>query len=265
MRAVALVLPWMLVGCLEAPQYACNSDAVCVLNNIQGQCDIPTSTCVYPGPECPSMLRDGHGNCVDTVGVASTDDPTADSSESMSSSSATTDDEETSTTENASTTMMSGPQTSTTGAAECETNGMDITGLGVVGASSVFDGYPPILSADGDVSSSWFSEGPKMGGGPTVYSWTLSNAHCIARIELTGNGLHSNPAFREDFGFGEVTVRVLDGASVVFEREVALDGTPDPDVMVETGGVRATRLLLEFTGHENVDCGGFSELRVTGE
>src|SRR5688572_8678576 len=113
MRAVALVLPWMLMGCLETPQYACNSDAVCVLNNIQGQCDIPTSTCVYPGPECPSMLRDGHGNCVDTVGVASTDDPTADptASDSMASSSATTDDEETSTTGNASTTNMSGPST----------------------------------------------------------------------------------------------------------------------------------------------------------
>ena len=134
----------------------------------------------------------------------------------------------------------------------------------MVGASTVFPEYPPILSVDGDLSTSWFSTGPE--GGPSAYSWVLSGDRCIYGIEIHGNALHSNPSFREDFGFGAVTVKVLDVAgSVVFSEAADLAGTPDPDVVLDTGGVVGSRVVLELTGHESVDCGGFSELEVTGD
>ena len=256
-------------GCLNAPTYACNDDTVCVLNNVQGTCHIPTNTCVYPGPECESELRDGHGNCVDTIGMGGTDDPTsveASNSDSMASMSSTTvDPSETSTSAEPSTSAASvDPDTSTSGSAECAGGGMDITDAGVVGASTVFDGFPPILSADDDLSSSWFSTGPDTQ--PTAYSWTLNDERCISQVKLIGNALHSNPAFREGFGFGGVTVKVLDrNSELVFTQSRPLEGTPDPDVTVDTGGVLGSRVVLEFTGHENADCGGFSELEITGE
>ncbi len=259
MRAVALVLPWIVLGCLEAPQYACSNDAACVLNNVQGTCDVATNTCLYPsGPDCPSMLRDAHGNCAEPG--SNTDDPTADASATESSPATTEPDP---TTTDAETTDTSDSPT-TSSAADCDADGLEITHRGVVGASSVFDDFPPILSADGDASTSWFSRGPEEG--PTVYSWVLSQPTCIARIELVGNALHSNPAFREGFGFEAVTVKLLDASNrIVFMEPHPLVGTPDPDLAVETGGVEASRLLLEFTGHENIDCGGFAELRVFGD
>lgn len=267
MRVAALgSLLLSLGGCLNDPLYACSQDSVCVINNVQGMCDLATSTCVYPGPECPSLWRDGHGNCVDPIASQSTGD-TTNVSVSESTPPTSSDESESgdpSTSVDPSTEDSMGPGTSSTTATACTGEGMDITDLGLVGASSVFKGYPPILSVDGDFSTSWFSEGPDPD--PTTYSWTLNEERCIDRITITGNGQHSNPAYRTDFGFGAVVVRVVDFASdVVFMEMHELDGTPDPQVQVETGGVIGSRVYLDFTGHESVDCGGFSELEVLGE
>ena len=48
-----------------------------------------------------------------------------------------------------------------------------------------------------------------------------------------------------------------------FRQEVALPGTPDPDVTVSPNVV-GTAVDLYFEGHESPDCGGFAELRVYG-
>ena len=276
MRVVALglILPAVVLlgSCIEPPVYLCTDNSVCVLNNVQGQCDVSSQTCVYPGPECPSNYRDGHGNCVDgPIGMSSSG---GDSASSTSSSSTTTPTDPSDPSGNAST-EEGGEETTTSDSAgetdtgsSCANSTQNITADGVVGASTVFSGYPPILSVDGDLSTSWFSTGPEgMGGGmPSVYTWTLTEERCISRISLSGNGLHSNPAFREDFGFDSVTVRVFNDANdVVFEGSEDLPGSPDPDVTMMPMGVTGSRVLLEFYGHESEECGGFSELTVLGQ
>ena len=277
MRAVALGLflpAVMLLGsCIEPPAYLCTDDSVCVLNNVQGQCELSNQVCVYPGPECPSNYRDGHGNCVDgPIGMSSSG---GDSATSTTTATSTTDPTDPVDPSNDPTTEEGGEEESTTDDSEGMTTGtgcanatQNITADGVVGASTVFSGYPPILSVDGDLSTSWFSTGPEgMGGGdPSVYTWTLTEERCISRISLSGNGLHSNPAFREDFGFDSVTIRVFNDANdVVFEGSEELPGTPDPDVTMMPMGVMGSRVLLEFLGHESEECGGFSELTVLGQ
>jgi hypothetical protein len=259
-RALGLLVGLLAGGCLKTPPYACSSDDVCVLNNVSGSCDVPSGTCLYPAPDCASKLADAHGDCFDS-GSDATDDPTsaeASASASMTSTSAaTTEPDETST-------SGGSTESTTTSPVSCVGPGENITDDGVVGASTVFPKYPPILSVDGDPSTSWFSTGPE--GGPSAYTWTLSEERCIYGIVIRGNALHSNPGFREDFGFGAVTVTVLDIAGdVAFSELSELAGTPDPDVVLDAGGVVGSRVVLEFTGHESIDCGGFSELEVTGD
>jgi hypothetical protein len=139
---------------------------------------------------------------------------------------------------------------------------LDITGEGSVGASSTFSGFPDALSVDGDRTTSWFSTGPGAGGSPSIYRWTGTRDDLIANVTVLSNAQHSEPSFRTGFGFGSVTVQVLDAAdNVVFEETVALDGTPDPDVVVRPGVVGRT-VVLSFAGHEDPGCGGFSELQI---
>jgi hypothetical protein len=57
-------------------------------------------------------------------------------------------------------------------------------------------------------------------------------------------------------------VQVFSAADkLVYEETVNLDGTPDPDVLVQPNVV-GQWIWLVFTGSEAQDCGGFSELRV---
>ena len=70
-------------------------------------------------------------------------------------------------------------------------------------------------------------------------------------------------SFRTGFGFVGATVQVLDAlGEVVFEQQVDLPGTPDPDISVEPNVFGRTVRLL-FEGHEDPTCGGFGELVVT--
>ena len=159
----------------------------------------------------------------------------------------------------------SGATSSSSGAAGCVGAQDNITADGVVGASTVFAGHPPVLAVDDDLSTSWFGTGPEGVGEPSTYTWTSDSSACILELSIFGNGMHSNPSFQEDFGFGSVTVSILDGDDVVFEESHDLLGTPDPMVLSEPGGVIATQVRLEFYDHEDQDAGGFSELQIVGE
>jgi serine/threonine-protein kinase len=138
----------------------------------------------------------------------------------------------------------------------------DITDEGVTTASSIYDAtFPTSLGVDNDVTSSWFSAGPESDG-TTTYTWTGVQDDFIGSIEIISNRSNDTVFFRTNYGFGDVTIQVLDAAgNVVFETVVALDGTPDPDVFVTPNVVgRAVRLV--FTESEAFDCGGFGELII---
>lgn len=143
---------------------------------------------------------------------------------------------------------------------------VDITKEGSVHASTTSPGYPAELSIDGDPTTSWFSTGPEPNGVPTRFEWTQGRDDLITTIYLHGNGENGTPDFRTHYGFGSVTVRVLDASgNVVFEqKDIPLPGTPDPDVTVHPNVTGRTVVLL-FSGHESKDCGGFSELQVKAD
>lgn len=133
---------------------------------------------------------------------------------------------------------------------------------GSVQASTSLSGFPASLAVDEDDGTAWFSTGPEPGGVPTTFLWTGAQDDFIAFIEILNNAFLYNASFRTGCGFGTVTVQVLDaGGAVVFEATEDLAGTPDPDVHLTPNVVgRSVRLL--FLGHENVDCGGFSDLEI---
>jgi len=133
---------------------------------------------------------------------------------------------------------------------------------GSVQASSTFSGFPASLAVDGDDGTSWFSTGPEPGGVPTTYLWTGAQDDFIAFIDIFSNAFNTEPSFRTGFGFGTVTVQVLDaGGAVVFEATEDLSGTPDPDAYF-TPNVVGRSVQLLFLGHESAECGGFSELEI---
>jgi hypothetical protein len=132
---------------------------------------------------------------------------------------------------------------------------------GAVGASSEYSAeYPAALVVDGDVSTSWFSAGSQQDGPTTTFTWTYPRDEFITHIRVIGNGAH--PEFPRGFGFGSVTIRVLDELGRPdFEQTVSLDGSPDPDALVQPG-VFGRIIELTFSGGEAPDCGGFAELEV---
>jgi len=79
---------------------------------------------------------------------------------------------------------------------------------------------------------------------------------------LISNREHRVVDFRTGYGFGWVTVQVLDAqGNVVFEESASLEGTPDPDIRVTPNMIgRSVRFI--FTGGEAPDCGGFGELKI---
>lgn len=291
-----LALATALVGCLQADPYLCASNDACANDGIVGECHFETNTCIYPvgTTVCASGFQDGDGKCFDSSGATSngtnastTEAATTDSSTTTSTTSddttATTatsvdpsettqsvDDDDASTTSittATSTSTTAGGSSSESGSMECEGQLDNLTDLGTVSASSVFNGFPSALSVDGDQSTSWFSRGSEFKGGdnPSTYTWDIGATRCISRIILRNNSANTEPDFQEGYGFQSVTVRVfIDGTSLVYEETFPLPGTPDPLVMAETGGVVGSRVVLEWDGHENPSCGGFSELEIWG-
>lgn len=139
---------------------------------------------------------------------------------------------------------------------------VDATSEGASEASSTFQGFPANLAVDGDVTTSWFSSGPGSQGAPSLYTWSAPQDERIEEITIIGNAANSTPEFRTGFGFESAIVTVLDAnGQAVYEEDVSLAGTPDPDVSVRPGVVgRSVRLVL--SGHEDPECGGFAELVV---
>lgn len=139
----------------------------------------------------------------------------------------------------------------------------EIASEGTVEASSIYDAtYPASLATDGDLSTSWFSAGAIGGDSNPTYVWTGLQDDFIASIELISNREHQVVDFRTGYGFGSVLVQVLDAqGNVVFEDSANLEGTPDPDVIVQPNVVgRSIRFI--FTDGEAPDCGGFGELKI---
>ena len=134
---------------------------------------------------------------------------------------------------------------------------------GSVSATSVFSpAFATALAVDGNPATSWFSRGSQVDGPSTTFTWTYPKDELITLVRVVGNGAHSEIAFRKNYGFGSVIIRVLDAnGRADFEQTVALPGTPDPDAVVQPG-VRGRIIQLVFSGGEAPDCGGFSELEV---
>jgi hypothetical protein len=241
-------------ACLDSPLYVCSDDVVCVLNHVQGHCDLGLNTCVYASPACPSLYRDGHGHCVMptmqfTTGAESSSDAST-SGEVDSSSSGS---------------GSSGGSFGTTFLMDCEGQGNNITNAGEGMSLSTAAGFTEAMALDGIESTSWFSV-PVGGGLPTEFVWATPGERCITRIEIDGNGMHSVPDWRTDTGFGSVRVRVISiDSEVVFEETHQLAGTPDPPKNIPTEGAIGNRVVLQFFDAENATGGGFSELRVFGE
>lgn len=154
--------------------------------------------------------------------------------------------------------------------AGCAGDTVNITQNGEVLASSVFDSllgpaYEADLSIDGDVATSWFSAGPSKDGVESTFEWYTQFDHCIDGIAIVSNSMHANTDFREGFGFEAATVEIVDqSGSVVFEEDLDLSGTPDPDIVLDTGGALGNQVRIRFREHESEDCGGFAELAIDG-
>jgi hypothetical protein len=132
---------------------------------------------------------------------------------------------------------------------------------GAVAASTTFSAdFPASLAVDGDPSTSWFSSG----GGSSTYTWQALDTVTIDFINITGNAANANPDFRTGFGYESVDVVVVDSSGTeVFRETHSLAGTPDPAVTVAPH-VKGLAVVLEFSGGEASNCGGFAELEVVG-
>ena len=87
----------------------------------------------------------------------------------------------------------------------------------------------PRLAVDGDTSTSWFSAGTLGGDSNPTYVWTGLQDDFIASIDLISNREHQVVDFRTGYGFGGVTIQVLDAqGNVVFEESATLDGSSRP-------------------------------------
>jgi len=132
---------------------------------------------------------------------------------------------------------------------------VNLTRQGSVSANSSFAGFPASFAVDGDVGSSWFSTGP--GVGPAVFTWNGPRTE-ITQVSFIGNNSNANPAFQSGFGFGSVTIEILDNGSPVFSSNGGGDGWQWlPNVV-------GNEVRLTFSGHQSPDCGGFSELVIKG-
>lgn len=227
-------------------------------------------------------LPGGEGGSLGPTDDEDEDQPTSGSTSAEPTSSNPTTDPSTDPTTDPSTDPTTAPSTdppaSSTGDDEstgepqvpCTGATANITQSGEVLASSVFDtftgpAYEADLAIDGNIGTSWFSAGPSEDGVESTFEWYTQFDHCIDGVAIISNSMHANPDFREGFGFESATVEIVDQAgSVVFEEELDLSGTPDPDIVVDTAGAIGNQVRISFREHESEDCGGFAELAIDG-
>lgn len=264
----------VVAGCLSIDPFLCQTDADCVFEGNPGICVQTNQSCVYVDPTCISQWSTADGSCVDAPG--GTVDPSAGSSEggegggtgatSVEPPSTETGEDTLSVDDDGTSTSGDSDPGTTTGEPQpCAGPAVDLTGMGAVVAESTFnDSFQAFLSVDDDLSTSWFSSGPESEGQPTHFTWDVLQPVCISQVLVTGNGLHSNPGFQTNFGFENVILRIYDeNDDIVFQHMQLLPDTPDPPVIVNPE-VEGVRLDLEFSGHEDNSCGGFSELEILG-
>lgn len=143
-----------------------------------------------------------------------------------------------------------------------------IASTGTVVASTEFTNVNPLKpdhtadrAIDDDRTTSWFSTGPEDNGLPTSFTWSGPQT-CFREIVIKNNSLNEEEDFRNDFGFGQVTVKIT-GGSEEFTKGFPLPGTPDPEITINPD-IRGNKIELLFIDHESENCGGFSELVVLG-
>jgi len=265
---------WTGVGCLQIDPFLCQIDSDCIVDGVSGRCMVSEQTCVYPDGGCAvTQWSTASGECVPGPADSGADVGSGEGSAGATSDSQTgegtlsLDGSTTSPSTNPGDSSGDGPMEETTSGSPvgCQGPVDELTAQGVVMASSVFsDDFHAYLAVDGSFASSWFSSGPENGGLPSLYTWTVLEPLCISQITITGNGLHQNPGFQENFGFENVIVRVYDEAdALVFQQMFGMAGTPDPAV-VAFPDVEGVRVELELYDHESDNCGGFSELQIVG-
>ncbi|NNF08764.1 MAG: toll/interleukin-1 receptor domain-containing protein [Acidimicrobiia bacterium] len=137
----------------------------------------------------------------------------------------------------------------------------DATREGTVSASSLLCGsYGATKATDGSVTTSWISGRGDVES--STFVWTGDQDEFIGSVSIISNAAHSRTSYRTNHGFESVTVQVIDAAgTVVYEEDVELPGTPDPDVLVYPNVIgRSVSLLL--MGPETPSASGFAEFNV---
>jgi hypothetical protein len=118
------------------------------------------------------------------------------------------------------------------------------------------------MAVDGNRATSWFSAGTAVDANSSTFQWRGAQDELITVVSILSNGKNSEPKLRTNFGFEFVSIQLLNAAGqVVFEDRAGLGGTPDPDVTFNPN-VKASTIVLSFSGHESPERGGFSELLV---
>lgn len=254
------MLVGLCTGCSADRTFACTENADCVRSGVEGQCLVP-GHCVFGDGDCESGMR------WDSTAPANRADTCVEPGEP--------DGEEANACGGR--TLLPGSEGDACGlcnsgilacdgpeAFACVDEPTISEPLSPEGsaASSIFgdgDDFISSLAIDGDLTTSWFSDGVEDDDTAT-FEWIGGAEECIGRIEFDGNDEH--PDFSENFGFETVTVRVLRGnGEVVFSQEQDLSGTPDPAFSMDVG-VIGHDVELVFEEPEDDACGGFSELRV---
>jgi hypothetical protein len=118
---------------------------------------------------------------------------------------------------------------------------------------------------DGTDTTSWFSGGTRSGVDVEQVTWTSPTPVRIRRIVLRNNANVPGLPTPERWGFHSVTIEVLNAGQVVFTKNIDL-GKPQPyklDPNVDEAlDATGTSIRLTLNGHDNPDCGGFSEFEV---
>lgn len=138
----------------------------------------------------------------------------------------------------------------------------DVVADGAVASSSNFVGYAAADGVDGDLTTSWFSDGAW--DGPTEqFTWTADHTEWVDQVVVQNNALNAQGFV--GFGFETVDVVLRDrGGAVTFAQTVPLPGDTDPLISVSVGAFGES-LELNYTNHDDPACGGFSELEVWAE
>ncbi len=156
-----------------------------------------------------------------------------------------------------------------------------ITSFATAAASSVFNGqvngvqmtFPADLAKDGNVSTSWFSNGDASNlsdasGADEKLSLIFQQDHCFDAIAVNDNSQNLDASWRTNFGFATVEIQVRNALDEVVWTSGSrgypgVNAQLNPSI-VDPGGIVGRRVDVLLRGHENADCGGVSEVRIEG-